>query len=108
MTALLCDIGYSDVDNQIMSSFCFCPLEVEDEDIYAFFTETVRANAWEIVRRAAQHPSLLPIPEYVINDRVKNYKSTDSERIIKFSNGYFEPIVVNIPERVHPDWIQKR
>ena len=105
MTAMLCDLGYSDVDNQFLSSFCLCPLEVEDHDIYAFFTETVRANAWEICRRAAQHPSLLPIPDYVMNDKIRAYKSTESERIYKFSNGYFEPQVVNIPERVDPDWM---
>ena len=56
LTAMLCDMTTSNMignDDSPYSSFCMCPLEVADLEIYAFFTETVRANAPEIVKRAA-------------------------------------------------------
>jgi len=52
---------------------------INDETSYMIFKETVRPNAMQIMHKAAQHPSLLPIPDYVINDEVRNFTAEESD-----------------------------
>ena len=45
------------------------------------------------MRAASFHPELLPIPEYVLNQAVKNRPLTPEMEIFNFSNGEYEYLV---------------
>ena len=73
LTMLMCEINSAHEINDLLYDICFCPAEIDDEETYWMFEETVRPNANEIIRTAAQHPSLFPVPDYVLNDEVRNW-----------------------------------
>ena len=45
------------------------------------------------MRAASFHPELLPIPEYVLSQAVKNRPLTPEMEIFNFSNGEYEYLV---------------
>ena len=45
------------------------------------------------MRAASFHPDLLPIPDYVLNQAVKNRPLTPEMEIFNFSNGEYEYLV---------------
>mmetsp|Transcript_36604 Transcript_36604/g.44709 ORF Transcript_36604/g.44709 Transcript_36604/m.44709 type:complete len:152 (+) Transcript_36604:205-660(+) len=51
-------------------------------------------NAKQIAQGAANYAALLPIPEYVINDKVRAFEPTDQARYIIFSNGDYENLLL--------------
>ena len=102
----------------MLRSVCLCPLEIDDKAIYEMFRETVRPNAIQIVKDSAQHPSLLPIPEYVMNDEVRSFVADKDAITYQFSNGDYEQLVIEggqallpreqeLREKFH-DWIYSR
>ena len=97
LVALMCEINGAHEINDLIKDICFCPLEMSSnmEDSYMIFEETMRPNSIQIIQKAAQHPSLLPIPDYVINDEVRSFKASESERRFEFSNGHYELVVLN-------------
>ncbi len=55
----------------------------------------MRPNAIQIIRDAAQHPSLVPVPDYVLNDEVRNMTVEPDALVFHFSDGTSEPVVTN-------------
>ena len=46
--------------------------------------------------QAAYNPDLLPIPDYVMNDEVRNWTSEDEAvYFFKFKNGDYDPLVLH-------------
>ena len=81
LVTLTCEMKGALQVNDSVRDVCFCPTEmiIHDQTSYMIFTETVRPNALQIMHKAAQHPSLLPIPDYVINDEVRNFTAAESD-----------------------------
>jgi len=102
----------------MVRSVCLCPLEIDDKANYEMFSETVRPNAIQMVKNSAQNASLLPIPEYVINDEVRSFVAGKDAITYQFSNGDYEQLVIEggqpllpreqeLREKFH-DWIYSR
>ncbi len=50
---LMCEINSAHEVNDLLYDICFCPAEIDDENNYWMFEETVRPNANELIKTAA-------------------------------------------------------
>ena len=77
-------------------------LERSDEDQSINEVSGGRITTKQLVRQAANDPALVPIPEYVLNDAVRNIPLTREMEFFFFTNGEYENLVltdVQIRER---------
>ena len=52
-------------------------------------------NAYEIVRRASvSNPLLMPIPQSVMNDKIRNYVPTEKAMFYTFADGEKEYMIL--------------
>ena len=59
--------------------------------------------------QAAHNPDLLPIPEYVMNDTVRNWTSEEeSVYFFKFANGDYDPLVLHDSVELRERELQKK
>ena len=94
----------------------YCDFAIEDsfyDDEYYFLEKSDvdqsikevsggRITTKQLVRQAANDPALVPIPEYVLNDAVRNIPLTREMEFFFFTNGEYENLVltdVQIRER---------
>ena len=78
---------------------------VSDDVIYCDFSQDEisylerpidlnRVSTKDLVRQAAFDIDLVPIPEYVINDAVRNQELTEEMEFFKFTSGDYENLVL--------------